>query len=158
MIFIRIGIKSSSSYTKPTTQYNNQVLPPLINIRLLSNVFLNSISTDIVETINWSENEHESVPAIYKSTPPIISKSISTSISSSTSTSHNNPPILKSLYPILNSFNNKTSDLENKQLDVIYLKDLLSEASCVLTDNIISMNLEKWDGRGIKELIKIPSV
>ena len=59
MICIRIETKSSSSYTKPTLQYNNQVLPPLINIRLLSNVFLNSISTDIVETINWSENEHK---------------------------------------------------------------------------------------------------
>ena len=43
MTFIRIGTKSSSSYTTPTTQYNNQVLPPLINMRLLSNTFLNSI-------------------------------------------------------------------------------------------------------------------
>ena len=87
MTFIRIGTKSSSSYTKPTTQYNNQVLPPLINMRILSNVFLNSISTDVIETINWSENERVSVPAIYKSTPSIISKSISTSTSASTSTS-----------------------------------------------------------------------
>ena len=141
MICIRIGNKSSSSYTKPTTQYNNQVLPPLINIRLLSNVFLNSISTDIVETINWSENEHESVPAIYKSTPPIISKSISTSISSYTSTSHDNPHTLKSLYSILNSLNVNTSDVENKQIDVIYLENLLSEVCCILIDNNISMNL-----------------
>ena len=65
-IFNRIGVKSSSSYTKASTQYNNQFLPPLINMRLLSNVFLNSISTDVIETINWSENERVSIPAIYK--------------------------------------------------------------------------------------------
>ena len=35
---------------------------------------------------------------------------------------------------------------------------MLSEVSCVLTDNNISMNLEKWGGRGEKELIQIPSV
>ena len=45
IIFIRIGTKSLSSYKKPTTQYNNQVFPPLISMRLLSNCFLNSIST-----------------------------------------------------------------------------------------------------------------
>ena len=43
-------------------------------------------------------------------------------------------------------------------MDVIYLKDLLSEVSCVLTDNNISLNLEKWGGRGNKELIQIPPV
>ena len=41
MTFIRIGTKSSSSYMKPTTQYNNQVLPPLISMRLVSNDFPN---------------------------------------------------------------------------------------------------------------------
>ena len=35
MTFIRIGTKSSSSYTKPTTQYNNQVLPLLISMRFI---------------------------------------------------------------------------------------------------------------------------
>ena len=34
---------------------------------------------------------------------------------------------------------------------------MLSEVSCVLTDNNISMNLEKWGGRG-KKLIQIPSI
>ena len=47
MAFIRIGTKSSSSYLKVTTQYNHQVLPPLIKIRQLTHLFLNSISTDI---------------------------------------------------------------------------------------------------------------
>ena len=156
--FIRIGTKSSSSYTKPNTQYNNQVLPPLKNMRILSKVFLNSITKDVIETITWSKTERVSIPVIYKSTPSIISKSISTSTSSSTSTSHDNPPILKSLYPILNSLNVDTSDLENKYLDVIYLKNSLSEVSCVSIDNNVSLNLEKWGGRGNKELIQIPSV
>ena len=40
-----------------------------------------------------------------------------------------------------------TFDLENKQSDVICLKNMLSEVSCVLMDNDISMNLEKWGGR-----------
>ena len=88
-------------------------------MRLLSNLFLNSISTDIIETINWSENERVSIPAICKNLPSNFSKSTSTS----TSTSHDNPPILQSLYPILNSLNIDISDLENKQLDVIYLKN-----------------------------------
>ena len=159
MTFIRIGTKSSSSYTKPNTQYNNQVLPPLINMRLLSNIFLNLITTYVIETINWFENECVSTPVIYRSTPSIISKSISISTSSTTSssTSHDNPPILKSLYPILNSLNINTSDLENKHLDVIYIKNVLSEVSCVLTESNISMNLEKWGGRENKELIQIPS-
>ena len=47
MAFIRIGTKSSSSYLKVTTQYNHQVLPPLIKIRQLTHLFLNSLSTDI---------------------------------------------------------------------------------------------------------------
>ena len=99
MTFIRIGTKSSTSYTKPTTQYNNQVLPPLINMRLLSNDFLNSIPTDVIESINWSENERVSISAICKYIPSNFSKSTSTS--SSISTLHNNPRILQSLYPIL---------------------------------------------------------
>ena len=83
MTFIRIGTKSSSSYTKPTTQYNNQVLPPLINMRLLSNDFLNSISTDVIESINRSENERVSIPVSCKYIPSNFSKSTSTSTSTS---------------------------------------------------------------------------
>ena len=36
--------------------------------------------------------------------------------------------------------------------------NLLFEVSCVLIDNNINMNLEKWGGCGKKELIQIPSV
>ena len=111
MTFIRIGTKSSSSYTKPTTQYNNQVLPPLINMRLLSNDFLISIPTDVIELINWSK-------MICKYIPSNFSKSSSTF----TSTLHDNPPILQSLYPILDKLNINNSDLDDKYLDAIYLK------------------------------------
>ena len=38
MTFICIGTKSSTSYTKPTTQYNNQVILPLIK-KKLENLF-----------------------------------------------------------------------------------------------------------------------
>ena len=148
MIFIRIGTKSSSSYTKPIKQYNNQVLPPLINMRLLSNNFLNSISTDVIESINRSENERVSIPVSCKYIPSNFSTS--TSISTSTFTLHDNPPILQSLYPILDKLHINTSKLDDKHLDVICVKNLLSEVSCVLTDNNISMNLEKWGGRGKK--------
>ena len=64
MTFIRIGTKSSSSYLKVTTQCNHQLLPLLIQMRQLSHLFLNSISADILETINWSVNERVSIPAI----------------------------------------------------------------------------------------------
>ena len=43
---IRIGTKSSLSYSKPATQYTHQVLPPLIEMRQLTHLFLNSISID----------------------------------------------------------------------------------------------------------------
>ena len=66
MTFIRIGTKSSSSYLKATTQCNNHILPPIIKMRQLSHVFLNSISTDVLETINWSVNESVCVPVILK--------------------------------------------------------------------------------------------
>ena len=94
-----------------------------------------SISTDALETIYWLINKSVSVPAICEKILSNYSKAISTSIS------HDNPPILTSLYPILDKLNINTSDLENKNLDVIYLKNLLSEVSCVLTDNNISLNL-----------------
>ena len=100
MTFIRIGAKSPSSYTKPTTQYNNQVLPPLINMRLLSSNFLNSISIYVIESINWSVNERVFIPASCKHIPSNFSKSTTISTSISTSTSHVNPPILSHLYPI----------------------------------------------------------
>ena len=49
MIFIRIGTKSSYSYTKATTQLNHHILPPIIKMRQLSHKFLNTISTYILE-------------------------------------------------------------------------------------------------------------
>ena len=80
-------------------------------MRQLSHLFLDSISTDIIEIINWSENERVCVPAICKNAP--------TSSSKSTSTSHDNSTILQTLYPILDSLNTDASNLENKHLDVI---------------------------------------
>ena len=109
-------------------------------MHLLSNDLLNSISKDDIESINWSENERVSIPTSCKYIPSNLSKSTSTSSSSSTSILHDNPPILQSLYPILKSLNIITSDLENKHLDVIYLKNVLPEVNCVLTDNNINMN------------------
>ena len=55
MTCIRIDTKSSLSYPKPATQYSHQVLPPFIKMRQLPHLFRNSISTDILDTINWSE-------------------------------------------------------------------------------------------------------
>ena len=66
MTFIRIGTKSLLSYSKASTQYNHQVLPPLIKTRQLTHQFLNSISTDVLDTINWLENERFPVPTICK--------------------------------------------------------------------------------------------
>ena len=100
MTFIRIRTKSLSSYKKSTTQYNNQVLPPLISMRLLSNDFLNSILIDDIESIIWSENERVSIPVSRKYIPFNFSKSTSTSTStcSSSSTLHDSPPNLHILF------------------------------------------------------------
>ena len=44
-------------------------------------------------------------------------------------------------------------------MGVILLKIFfISKVSCDLIDNNINMNLEKWGGRGEKELIQIPYV
>ena len=69
-------------------------------MRLLCNDFLKSISTDVIESINWSKNKRVSIPSSRKYIPSHLSKSTSTStsISSSTSTLYDNPPILQSLY------------------------------------------------------------
>ena len=160
MTFIRIGFKSSSSYLKATLQCNHKVRPPLINMRQLTHQFLNSISTDVLDTIDWSENECFYVPKICKNIPFSSTNSTSSSSSptTSTSTSHDNPPIVPSLYPTLDKLNINTSDLDSNPVDVIRLKNLLSEVCSVLKDNNIDMNLEKWGGRGNKELIEIPSV
>ena len=87
MTYIRIGTKSSSSYWKATTQYNHHILSPIIKMCQLSHVFLNSISADFLETINWSVNESVCVPAIFKNA--------SSNYSKSTSKSYDNPPILQ---------------------------------------------------------------
>ena len=55
----------------------------------------------------------------------------------------------------LESLNIDTSGLENKPMIVINLKNLLSEVCSVLKDNIININLEKWSGRGNKEIERI---
>ena len=151
LTFIRIGTKLSLSYSKPTTQYIYLVLPPVIQMRRLTHLFLNSISIDILDTINWSENKRVSVPTTFKNNSSNCSKSTSTSTSTFTSTStstlHDNLPNLQSLYPVLDKLNIKNYELDDNPIDVIYLKNLLSEVSCVLTDNNICMSLEKWGGR-----------
>ena len=86
LAFIRIWDMSSSSYLKVITQYNHHIPPPIIKMRQLSHVFLNSISEGILETINWSVNENVSVPEILKNDPSNSSKF--------TSTLYDNPPIL----------------------------------------------------------------
>ena len=47
LTFIGIGNRSSSSYLKAITQYNHYIFPPIIKLRQLRHVFINSISVDI---------------------------------------------------------------------------------------------------------------
>ena len=109
----------------------------------LSHNFLNLISTDISETIYWSEESiHDSETErcrMHDNSSSIISKSASLS--------SDNPPVLQSKYPILDSHNINTSILKDNPLNVIYLKNSLSEVSCVSKDNNINMYLDKWGGR-----------
>ena len=81
-------------------------------MRQLSHYFLNSITTEVLETIYWSENERIS--------DPVMCKHSSSNCSKSASTSHDNPPILQSIYPILDKLNINTSNLDAKILDVIF--------------------------------------
>ena len=68
----------------------------------------------------------------------------------STSTSHDNPPILQSMYPILDMLNINTSNLDHKPFDLIFLKNLLSEVSCLLIDN--NINIREWGSREKKRI------
>ena len=70
--------------------------------------------------------------------------------SKSSSTPPENPHVLQSKYPILDSHNINTFTLNDNPLDLIYLNNLLSEVSCILKDNDSNMYLEKWGGRGKK--------
>ena len=79
----------------------------------------------------------------------------SSNYSKYSSTPPDNPPIIQSKYPILDSHNINTTNLKDKPLDIIHLKNLLSEVSYILKDNNININLEKSGGR---ELIQIPHV
>ena len=88
---------------------------------------------------------------------PIICNNSSSNCSKSSSTSHGNPLILQSTHPILDSLNIYTSNLNDKSFDAIFLKHVSSEVNCVLIDNNININLEKWGGRRKKELIRIIS-
>ena len=86
-------------------------------MRQLNHNFINSVSAEILETIHLSKNERVSNPEICKNSPSNCSKSSST-------------PILQSIYPILDKLNINTSNLDDKPLDVVFLKNLLSEVSC----------------------------
>ena len=135
MISICIGTKSSSSYMKVTTQYNHHVIPPLIKIHQLRHNFLKSISIDILETIYYSEDE-----SVHDSD---ICNNSSSNCSKSSFAPPDSQPILQFKCPILNSHNINNSTLKNMPLDLIYLKNLLCEVSCVLRYNGITMPLEK---------------
>ena len=86
----------------------------------LSHYFLNSISIDIFEMIHWSEEENVYVP--------VICNNSSLNCLKSTSISHDNPPLLQTLYPILDSLDINTSNLEYKHLNVIFRNCYLKSA------------------------------
>ena len=92
-------------------------------MRQLNHNFINSVSTENLETIHFSKNERVFDPEICKNSPSNRSKSASTS--------HDNLPILQSKYPILDKLNINTSNLDDKPLNVAFLKNILSEVSCV---------------------------
>ena len=109
MIFVRIGTKSTSSYTKATTHFNLRVLPPLIKMYWLSYNFLNPISVDNLETIYCSEDKNEHDWEIER----FRMRNNSTSICfKSSSTPPDNPPVLQSKYSILDSHNINTASFK----------------------------------------------
>ena len=77
-------------------------------MRQLSRLFLNSVSADILETIKWYVNERVSVP--------VICKNAHSNCSKSTSISLDKPPLLQTLYPILDSLDINTGCYIFKEL------------------------------------------
>ena len=80
-------------------------------MRQLSHYSLNSIPIDILEIEHWSINERVSDQAICTNDPYC---------SKSTSTSHDNPLMLQTLYPILDSLDINTSNLEVQYLNIFF--------------------------------------
>ena len=97
MTFIRIGTKSPYSYTKVTIESYLRVLFPLIKMKRLSRNFSNSISTDILEMIYWSEDKsiHGSEIERFR-----IRNNSSSNCSKSSSIPPDNQPILQSKYHV----------------------------------------------------------
>ena len=63
-----------------------------------------------------------------------------------------------SKHPVLESLFVKTSNLQQISIRVIILKNIMKKALCVVKDNGIKIDIECMNGRGKRELIKIPSV
>ena len=53
--FIRISNKNYPSYLKAPQYYRCGILPPVINTFHISRMFLQSITTDILDSICWNE-------------------------------------------------------------------------------------------------------
>ena len=62
-----------------------------------------------------------------------------------------NPPILSSKYPLLESLSIETSDFKTCPLPIIRLKNITREVTCVLEDNEIEISIDSWGGRRTKK-------
>ena len=91
---------------------------------------------NIIEVIYWSEDENINDSKIKRC---VLHGKSSLIGSKSIPIPPNDTPVLQSKYPILDSHNINISILKDKLLNVIYLKYLLSEFSCVLKDNDSNM-------------------
>ena len=100
---------------------------------------------NIIEVIYWSEDENINDSEIKRC---VLHGKSSLIGSKSISIPPNDTPVLQSKFPILDSHNINTSTLKDNPSTVTYLKNLLSEISCILKDNDINMYLEKWGDRG----------
>ena len=113
-------------------------------MRQSSHNFLNSISTYISDAIYWFEDE--SINDLEKERRRMNDKLLLIS-SKASFIPPDNPPVLQSKYPILDSHNINTSTVKNKPLDPVYLKNLISEVKCVLKDNLFRKVGRPWKKR-----------
>ena len=107
---------------------------------------------EISDSISW--NEYINNNNMKKSDVP---NSNLKNVSNFTTTTIDNPPLLSSKYPLLDSLSIEISDLETNPLRVIKSKNIMKEVTRFFEDNQISMNIEIWGYREKKQIMHIPS-
>ena len=122
----------------------------------------------MTDSINWKDKD-----SLYSKEEPVLDNSVKLTINSyslnnctktisykSTSVSSNDAQSgnFQSKYLILDNLGVETSSLQDNCIDTISLQNLMKEIVCAFKGNNTQMNVESWNVRGNKVVVRIPRV